>query len=265
MALPEAERLSWLSGRHPALRRGAGWRRLAPVRVHRQRHDLLGARQTNLVDQLLAHDLGLEVGGVGVVDEMDQGHQIGHAPGAGFQARHLELDRVVAALVVDIGVHAIDIGLQEGARSGVELERMAVAVATHAQHPHPHIAGQRVGAEGGRQFAAPGGPEQLHLHQPVLGRHETLRAQQVGRVGGEDVGHAQFVAQHLDRRGQAGHPQFTVNLRMPGGTHQDVGRDGGEHNQPEQADHDPFQDFAHRKSSPVVMRDRLKRPAAAPL
>ena len=157
-----------------------------------------------------------------VVDEVHQRHQVGHAPGPGHQAGGLQLDRMVGRVVLDIGVHAVDIALEEGARGGVELQRVAVAIAPQAQHAHADVAGQRIGAEGGRQFTAPGGAKQLHLHQPVLRRDEALGAQQVGRVGREDVGNAEFVAQHLDRRREAGQLQVAIHLGVAGGAHHQV-------------------------------------------
>ena len=143
---------------------------LRHIGVQRQREDLLRLLQSQLVDELLRHHFGLEVGGMGVVHEMDQGHQVGHAPGARHQTGCLEFDRVLHGVLGNVGVDTVDVVLEELARGGVQLQGVAIAIAPQAQHTHADVAGQRVGAEGGRQFAAPGGAEQLHLHQPVSAR-----------------------------------------------------------------------------------------------
>ena len=202
---------------------------------------------------------------MGVVDEMHQRHQVGHAPGTGLQAGCFQFDRMVPRVVLDIGIHPIRVTLKVGARGRVQLERVAVAVAAHAQHPHADVAGQRVGAEGGGQLATPRGPEQFHLQEPVLCGDEALGLQQVRRVGGRDVGHAQLVADHFDRRGEPGQLQVAVNLRVPGRSHHQIAAHGSHDDECQQTEHHPFQGLAHRESSPVVMNGPLKGPASAPL
>jgi hypothetical protein len=91
---------------------------------------------------------------------------------------------------------------------------MAVAIAADAQHPHANITQQSIWTEGGRQLATPSGTEQFHLHQPVLRCNETLSANQIRRVGRENVGNTQIIAQDRHGSGQADQLHVTIKLRI---------------------------------------------------
>ena len=95
---------------------------------------------------------------------------------------------------------------------------------------------------------APGGAEQLQLQQPVLGGDETLRTQEVRRVGREDVGDAQVVAQHGDRGRQAGKLHVAVDLRMARRAQLEIDARAGHHDEKQQNQDGPFQGLAHRVS-----------------
>ena len=168
------------------------------VRIHRQRENLLRTLEAEFVDQLLRHHFGLEVGGMGVMDKVNQRHQICHRPGFGRQTGKLQLQRVVSGVAVDIAVDAIHVVLEKSARSGIQFGRMAVTIAADAQHPHADVAGQGISAKGGSQLAPPGGAEKFHLHQPVLRGDKALRANQIRSVGRINVGNTQFITQHGD-------------------------------------------------------------------
>ena len=122
---------------------------------------------------------------------------------------------------------------------------MQVAIAAQPQHAHADITGQCLGAEGGGQFATPGGAQEFHLQQAVLRRHKTLCLDQIGRVGGEDIGRAQLIAQHLDRRREAEQLHAAIDLRLARGAQLVVGEGRAQYQQHEQPQGDSFQDFCH--------------------
>ena len=66
-------------------------------------------------------------------------------------------------------------------------------------------------------LASPRGSIELHLHEPVLRRDETLRAKEVGRIRRENVRYAKLVAEHRHRRVESRELHAALRLRLPGG------------------------------------------------
>jgi hypothetical protein len=166
-----------------------------------------------LVDQLLHVELGLEVGGLAPVDEVQYRDHVLQRPGPRrCEARQLQFQRVVVGVAFDVGVHALDVPHQEVARLGRQQLGMALGIAAQAQQADLPVAGQAARAHRFGQPPGGDGTVALDLEQPTLRHDKALRANQVRCVGGEDVRDAVLVAVHAHRCAQARQRQLAVDL-----------------------------------------------------
>ena len=104
-----------------------------------------------------------------------------------------------------VRVDAVRVSLEDAPRLWIRGGIVLVSGTAEA-----HCAKVRVGAQRGRpeelrQPARADPPPELHLPEPVLRRHVSLRKVEVVHGGGRDVRHAPRVAEDLDLRLQAGH------------------------------------------------------------
>ena len=133
-------------------------------------------------------------------------------PRLGLDPGELELHRQVVAVLLDERVDAGGVGGEEAVGVGV----VAGPLGLVERPPEHHQPGAPVVVEGlgtedlGEPPLAPAAPH-LHLPQPVLGHDVALREEQVVVVLRVDVGHPPLVADHLDRRLQAGHGELAVD------------------------------------------------------
>ena len=103
---------------------------------------------------------------------------------------------------------------RSGASAGVDLARLALGHAPHAERAHQAVGGQGVRPGELRQAAGGRAAEELELPQPVLAVAEPEREAQVVRRPGRDVRDAEAVAQDLERRVHAAQHQPARGLRQ---------------------------------------------------
>ena len=125
-----------------------------------------------------------------------------------------ELQRQSFLVLLDVGVHAGGIGLEVRALGHVHVGDSPLRDLPQAEDALLAIDLDVLRPQNRGQVAGSVAPGHVHLPQPVLRGDVTLRKEQVGQVGGGDVGNAERVVGHDDRACQAGKMDRAIHLRQ---------------------------------------------------
>ena len=163
-----------------------------------------------------------------------------------LQPEHGVLQRDLRRRVpVQVGVHAVAVGLQVGERLRLEPGQLLLR-----DPAPPHRPDRLVRLEGGlaehlREPARGGVPADVHLEEPVLGLHEPLRVEQVVAGPGVDLRDPVVVAEHLHRAVEPLQRQLAGGLRERLADHHDARDEGRDQDQ------DDHQDAVRRPAAPA--------------
>ena len=113
----------------------------------------------------------------------------------------------------DPGVHAAHERGHDRLRIRSVAQPLGVGIAAVLHAPRHRVALDEVRTEHLGQAALRGSPPEIHLKQPILGLHESLREKEIVPARREDVRHAPRVAHDAHRSGETGERERAGHLR----------------------------------------------------
>ncbi len=251
--------------RRPLLdaRHGRGQRRQVPVEiavVHGAQRPIAGIRRQQLIDarhrQHLRQPHAQRLLGP-VAAQVPRHHglpgqRIGRLPVLGPGAQEQELRRQRSLVAIDIGIHAIGIGLQHGPGLGRGLGQDGLGVAPHAQGTQEAVGIQRARPQDFRQATGHDALAHLQLPQPILRVDEAERKVGILRIGRLDMRHGMAVPNDRYAITQAGQLQRARGLRLRCLAIPDISAKRADQQQHRQRQYQPGQPFqpTHRSLSP---------------
>ena len=125
-----------------------------------------------------------------------------------------ELGRQRPLVALDQGIDAGGIGLEHGSGVRREIGEIGFGDAIDAEDTEKLVGAEAGLAEQLREPAGADPPAHFHLPEPILGVHVAEREGGVGLRAGIDVRDAVPVADDLDGRAEAGHPNFADDDRQ---------------------------------------------------
>jgi hypothetical protein len=176
------------------------------------RQELLDARRRQRFREAHAQQLVAPVAAQVPGHHFQPGERVDRLPAFKIQADKKKLRRQDRPHAEE-GVDARGIGVELVSRVLVEMREICLRRAPHAHGTQKAVGFQAAAAQRLGQAPGPDAPVNLHLPEAVLRMHEAERELRIALRLGEDVRHAEAVAQDLHRRAEAGE----LDLALPGG------------------------------------------------